>query len=234
MFLQRQAVQHTRAGEECLIRTRPRRSDDNGVDEARHTIEACRAGCNDEGALCCGAGLVVESWVVAPYEHADDQYGEDVECSDADKYPFTRLGDRDAGIARLRRRHSETLRAGEAEHRICHACPISEEAAPRAGGDELDERAGVLPVSKADSRCTGDAAEINNQTEKDEKDDEDDLEESEPELDFAVDANEAQAYGHGESDEDHDPEGGVDVRPVLEEDADGCDFRGDGEAVAVN
>ena len=234
LVLESQTVEDSRAGQQGLIGAGPSRRDDDGVDERWNTIKSRGAGGDDKRRLRSGAVRVVEAGIVAGHEHADDKHGEDVECCHAHKYPLARLWDRHTRISRLRRRHGETLCPGETEHRITHDSPITQKFPPRTRGNEFHKRAGMFPISKADAGGSGDAAEVDDQSQQDQEDDEDDLEQGKPEFYFAVDADEAQADGDGEGDEDDDPEGGVDVGPVLEEDANGGDFGGDGEAVAVD
>lgn len=73
--LQRETVQDPGPGEQGLVRRRPGRGDDDGVDHRRDTLEARGARGDDEGTLGGGPRLVVQPGVVARHEHADDEDG---------------------------------------------------------------------------------------------------------------------------------------------------------------
>ena len=118
--------------------------------------------------------------------------------------------------------------------RLTHDCPETQELAPGASGNVFDKRSGIFPVPEADAWSARNASKVNHQSQDDQEDDKENLEEREPELDFAINADCREAYRDREDDCDNDPDGLVDVCPVLEEDADGADFSWDGEQVSVD
>lgn len=146
LFLQRKTVQNSRSREQGLIRRRPSRRDDDGVDHRRHTLEASSARGDDERALRCRARLVVKSGVVARNEHADDEYREDVERRHSDEHPLACFRDGDSWIPGLGCSHGDALDASEAEDGITHDRPVRQESPPASRSDVLHERAGVFPI----------------------------------------------------------------------------------------
>ncbi|TKW49901.1 hypothetical protein CTA1_12675 [Colletotrichum tanaceti] len=234
LALEGEAEQHAGAGEQALVGGGPGGGDDDGVDDAGDGGDAGGGGGDDEGALGGGAVGVVEARVVAGDEHADDEDGEHVEEDDAGEDALAGARDGAARVPGLGGGHGEGLDAGEGEDGARHDAPVAEELAPVAGGDVLDKGTRAAPVAEADARGAGDAAEVDDEAEDDEEDDEQDLEQGEEELDLAEDADEGDADDKGQDDEDDDEDGGVQVGPELEEDADGGDLGGDGEDVAVD
>lgn len=122
----------------------------------------------------------------------------------------------------------------EIEDEPTHYCPEPKKLPPRAGGYVLNKRARLLPVPEADARGARHASKINDQSKDNQKDDEQDFEQCEPEFDFTVDTDRRESHCDCKNYRDDDPNGRVDVRPVLEQHADGADFCWDGQEVAVD
>jgi hypothetical protein len=117
---------------------------------------------------------------------------------------------------------------------LTHDRPETQKLPPRSSSNILDKRPRVLPVSEADAWSAGYATEINYQTQDDQENDKEDLEECEPELDFTVDTDCREAYRDCKDDCDNNPYRLIDIRPVLEENADGAYLGRDREQVSVD
>lgn len=118
--------------------------------------------------------------------------------------------------------------------RLTHDCPETQELAPGAGGNILNERSRVPPVPEANAWSARNATKVNHQSQDDQENDKEDLEEGEPEFDFAINPDGREPYRDREDDCDNDPDGLIDVCPILEEDTDGADFSRDGKQVSVD
>jgi hypothetical protein len=123
---------------------------------------------------------------------------------------------------------------GKMSVELTHHCPEAQEFAPRASGDVFDKWPWFFPVPEADTRSTWHASKINDQSQDNQKDNEDDFEECEPEFNLAIDPNRRETYCDRQDDCDDNPYRGVNVCPVLEEDADGADLRRDGQQISVD
>ena len=92
--------------------------------------------------------------------------------------------------------------------------------APRARSNIFNERTRVLPISEPDPLDPVNTPQIDDETQNDETDDQENLDDGKEELDLAIDPDERESNEEGEEDEDDDEDGGVEVGPKLEEDAD--------------
>ncbi|KAI6777160.1 hypothetical protein HG530_001105 [Fusarium avenaceum] len=142
------------------------KSDNHGVDDrwdGRDTGCGC---CNDERTLACSARLIIESLIITPDQHTNDENGQDVEDEDTDEDVLASLGNCTLGVSRLSSCHGDGLYTSEGEDSARHDRPVAQELAPASSRNVLDKRTWVLPVD--------------DQTQDDEEDDEKDLENGEP------------------------------------------------------
>lgn len=230
-----ETVEDTGSGKERLVRGRPGRGDDHGVDDRGDGLDAGGGRSDDERRGGGGSRVVLDTRVVGRDEHADDEDREDVEDGDTREHALDGLGDRLAGVTRLGGGHGDRLGAGEGEDGIDEHSPEAEEAAPRALGDVGDERARVLPVAETDALDALDAAARRDEAEDDQADNEQDLDDGKAELDLAKVAHLGERDHGRDDDEDDDPDGRVEVgAPEGDEHADGRDLGRDRKPVSVD
>lgn len=225
---------HACTRQQRLVSTRPSRRDNNGINDVRDRRNPSLTCRDDEGRLRSCTRLVIKARVIARNEHANHNNSQDIEERNPSKHALTGARDDLARTAGLRSSHSDGLGAGEGEDGGAHDGPVAQEAAPGTRADVLDEGAGLDPVGEAAARDAGDAAEADDEAEDDEEHDEEDLEQGEPELDLAVDADEGDAHAEGQQDRQADPQRRVEVRPELEEHAERRDLGRDREPVSVD